>query len=127
MKFEVHHYHHHSGGDPVGTQENLFYLARDVSLMRKQLEAIMATLNDVQTAVTAEDTVIDSAVALIQGLAAQIAALQPTQAAIDALANDVKAKTVALSAAVLAGTPTPVVTSPPVTPPAATAAATAAV
>jgi hypothetical protein len=66
---------------------------------------IMATLADVQAAVTAEDTVIDSAVALIQGLAAQIAALAPDQAAIDALAADVKAKSDALAAAVAANTP----------------------
>ncbi len=65
----------------------------------------MATLKDLQDAVAAEDTVIDSAVTLIQGLAAQIAALAPTQAAIDALAADVKAKSDALAAAVAAGTP----------------------
>ncbi len=66
---------------------------------------IMATLADVQAAVQAEDTVIDSAVALIQGLAAQVAALAPDQAAIDALAADIKNKSDALAAAVAAGTP----------------------
>lgn len=66
---------------------------------------IMATLQDLQAAVAAEDTVIDSAITLINGLAAQIAALQPDQAAIDALAADVKAKADALSAAVTANTP----------------------
>ena len=65
----------------------------------------MATLADVQAAVTAEDTVIDSAITLIQGLAAQIAALPANQAAIDALATDVKAKSDALAAAVAANTP----------------------
>lgn len=67
----------------------------------------MATLKDVQDAVTAEDTVIDSAVALIQGLAAQVAALAPNQAAIDALAADIKNKSDALAAAVVANTPPP--------------------
>ncbi len=66
---------------------------------------LMATLSDVQAAVTAEDTVIDSAIALLQGLAAQIAALAPNQAAIDALAADVTAKTTALANAVAANTP----------------------
>lgn len=65
----------------------------------------MATLIDLQTAVTAEDTIIDSAVTLIQGLAAQVAALQPNQAAIDALAADIKAKSDGLAAAVAANTP----------------------
>ncbi len=66
---------------------------------------IMATLQDVQDAVTAEDTVIDSAIVLLQGLAQQIADLKPNQAAIDALAADVKAKSDALAAAVTANTP----------------------
>ncbi len=67
--------------------------------------AIMATLADVQAAVTAEDTVIDSAMALLTGLAAQVAALKPTQAAIDALAADITSKRDALAAAVAANTP----------------------
>ena len=65
----------------------------------------MTTIADLQAAVTAEDTVIDSAVALIQGLAAQVAALAPNQAAIDALAADIKAKSDGLAAAVAANTP----------------------
>ncbi len=73
--------------------------------LQTQGRKIMATLADVQAAVTAEDTVIDSAVALIQGLAAQVAALQPNQAAIDALAADIKAKSDSLAAAVAANTP----------------------
>ncbi len=73
----------------------------------QKLDKIMATLADLQAAVTAEDTVIDSAVTLIQGLAAQVAALQPNQAAIDALAADIKAKSDGLAAAVAAGTTPP--------------------
>ncbi len=65
----------------------------------------MATLADLQASVTAEDTVIDSAMTLLTGLSAQIAALTPDQAAIDALAADVGAKTTALAAAVAANTP----------------------
>lgn len=65
----------------------------------------MATLQDLQAAVAAEDTVIDSAIALLRGLAAQVAALPPDQAAIDALAADITAKTGVLSAAVSANTP----------------------
>ena len=65
----------------------------------------MASLADLQAAVTAEDTVIDGAITLINGLAAQIAALAPNQAAIDALAADVQAKSDALAAAITANTP----------------------
>jgi hypothetical protein len=68
---------------------------------------IMATLSDLQAAVTAEDTVIDSAITLLNGLAAQVAALQPNQAAIDALAADISAKTAQLANAVTANTPNP--------------------
>lgn len=70
-------------------------------------EIIMATLQDLQTAVTAEDTVIDSAVTMIQGLAAQVAALAPNRAAIDTLAADIKGKSDALAAAVAANTAAP--------------------
>jgi hypothetical protein len=69
-----------------------------------QMEKIMASLADVQAAVAAEDSVVDSAIALLQGLAAQIAALKPDQAAIDALAADVTAKTQQLADAVVANT-----------------------
>jgi hypothetical protein len=72
-----------------------------------------AELDTLTAAVAAEDTVIDSAIALIQGLAAQIATLAnagdtaATLAAITALATDVSAKSAALSAAVTANTPAP--------------------
>lgn len=71
----------------------------------KNQEQIMSTLKDLQDEVTAEDTVVDSAVTLIQGLAAQVAALTPDQASIDALAADIKSKSDALAAAVAANTP----------------------
>lgn len=65
----------------------------------------MATLKDVQDEVAAQKTVTDSAIALLNGLAAQVAALAPDQAAIDKLAADIKAQTDALAAAVTADTP----------------------
>ena len=67
-------------------------------------ERMMAALDKLQAAVTAENTVIDSAVVLIQGLAQQIKDLEPNQAAIDQLAADVTVKADALAAAVAAGT-----------------------
>jgi len=70
-----------------------------------KFKKIMADLTSLTADVTAEDTVVDSAITLLQGLAAQIAALAPTQAAIDALAADVTAKTQSLADAVKANTP----------------------
>ena len=77
----------------------------EFNALKERIDTIMSTLKDVQDAVTAEDTVVDSAIALLQGLAAQVAALQPNQAAIDALAADINAKTSALANAVAANTP----------------------
>lgn len=74
-------------------------------LILKTVKNMADTLSDVQADVTAEDTVVDSAIALLNGLSAQIAALQPNQAAIDALAADIKGKTQALADAVAANTP----------------------
>lgn len=76
-----------------------------LSQQSQQLEHIMSALTDLQAAVAAEDTVIASAVALLNGLGAQIAALTPDQAAINALAADVTAQAAALAAAVTANTP----------------------
>jgi prefoldin subunit 5 len=87
------------------THEILEIVQRKLARIERKVNYLMATLADVQAAVTAEDSVIDSAVALIQGLAAQIAALAPNQAAIDALAADVQSKSDALAAAVAANTP----------------------
>jgi hypothetical protein len=100
MRIDVHIYN----GD-VGLEGKLDHAISLLNALLTQGNRIMSTLADVQAAVTAEDTVVDSAIALLQGLAAQIAALQPNQAAIDALAADVTAKTTALANAVAANTP----------------------
>ena len=81
-----------------------------VEEFRKDLKHIMDTLANLQSAIAAEDTVIASVVALITGMAKQIAALPPDAAAIAALAADVQNQTNTLSAAVTANTlnhPTP--------------------
>ena len=83
----------------------LSVLQRDVHALSQHMVKLMADFSALQAAVTAEDTVIDSAVTLIQGLAAQIAALQPDKAAIDALAADVQGKADTLAAAIAANTP----------------------
>jgi len=75
----------------------------------------MSALTDLQAAVAAEDTVIASAVTLIQGIPALIAAAGTDPAALTALQSDITAQATALAAAVAANTPaaTPPVTTPP--------------
>lgn len=86
-------------------EEKLELILRNQNLILKKLEQMAKSLADVQADVTAEDTVVDSAITLLKGLAAQVAALQPNQAAIDALAADIEAKTASLSQAVVDNTP----------------------
>lgn len=102
MELTVHHIHTHHFPDCGNADSTTAKLLAEILHNQK---LIMSTLADLQAAVTAEDTVIQSAITLIQGLAAQIAALQPNQAAIDALAADVSAQATALGTAVAAGTP----------------------
>ena len=71
-----------------------------------QKEKQMALTLDALTAqVTANTSAEASAIALIQGLADQIAAASGNQAAVDALAVQLKASADALGAAVVANTP----------------------
>ena len=66
---------------------------------------IMSTIDDLQAAVTAEDTVIDSAITLINGIPALIAAAGVDPAKLAALQTDITAKSAALAQAVAANTP----------------------
>lgn len=91
---------------------------------------IMTALTDLQAAVAAEDTVIGSAVTLLNGIPALILAAGTDPAALTALATDIQTNTAALAAAVITGTPgpgTPATTSAPIKPVDASGAAAAAV
>ena len=90
-------------------------------------DKIMAAIDDLAAAVAAEDTTIDSAVALLNGIPALIAAAGTDPVKLATLQADIASHTAALAAAVVTGTPTPVPASPPVTPAAAATAATTAV
>jgi hypothetical protein len=73
-----------------------------------QLEKIMASLDETLAAVQAESTVDDSIIALLNGLAAQIAAggLSPAdQAKVDAIFAAAQSNSTKVSAAVTANTP----------------------
>lgn len=87
MHIHIHHYHHYDDG------------------IIERLEKIMAAIDDLQAAVAQEDTVIDSAITLIQGIPALIAAAGTDPAKLQALQADITAKSTALAAAVAANTP----------------------
>lgn len=73
-----------------------------------KLETIMATLDETLTAVQSESTVDDSIIALLNGLAAQIAAggLSPAdQAKVDAIFAAAQQNSAKVAAAVTANTP----------------------
>ena len=77
----------------------------ELRAQRLYLEKIMSALDDLQAAVTAEDTVIDSAITLINGIPALIAAAGTDPAKLAALQTDITTKSQALAAAVAANTP----------------------
>lgn len=81
--------------------------AQTALLMAIQAQGVklMATVDQIQADVTAEDTVIDSAVTLLQGLSAALTAAGTDPAKLDALKADIEAKTATLSAAIVANTP----------------------
>lgn len=70
-----------------------------------KLKKIMADLSKLQDEVANDVTVEQSAITLLQGLSAEIAALPADQGAIDDLAAKVKSSADALAAAVVANTP----------------------
>lgn len=101
--FSIHHYHHLVQDPEVIRLLKVLYSKDDLIL--KRLETIMSALDDLQAAVAAEDTVIDSAIKLIQGIPALIAAAGTDPAKLQALSADITAKSTALAAAVTANTP----------------------
>lgn len=82
----------------------------------------MSLLDDLKAKVEAEQTVIDSAIALLNGLSAQIKAASLDSATMQSLADEVSAKTAALAAAVAANTPAAPAPVAPAAPPAAPSA-----
>lgn len=121
--FDRHHVKHPWADAPPWALELRIMLGQ---ILERENKA-MAAIDDLATSVAAEDTVIGSAVALINGFAAQLAAAGTDPTKLAALQADVKAQTATLAAAVLAGTPTPAPAAQPVAPAAAATAATAAV
>jgi len=96
MRINVeHHHYHHADRECAQKLDRLLDL----------VGGLMAAIDDLQAAVAAEDTVIDSAITLINGIPALIAAAGTDPAKLQALQADISAKSTALAAAVAANTP----------------------
>ncbi len=96
------------------TDDDRAWLRRKIRHLERALHAIehrdnklMADFTQLSADVADLKTVKDSVLALIQGFLDKLAALQPNQTAIDALATDLEATKAALAAAVTANTPVP--------------------
>ena len=84
---------------------NSWSVSRRLDAIEKTLEKLMSAFSDLQAAVAANDTVIASAVTLIEGFSAQLAAAGADPAALAALKSDIDANAAKLAAAVAANTP----------------------
>lgn len=103
MDIRVEHHHYHHGNS--ATEQKLDFI---IKLLKKETEIIMSNadqLAKLQADVTAETTVNQSAITLLQGLKAQLDAAGTDPTALAALSASLEANTQALSDAVTANTP----------------------
>lgn len=103
MKFHIDHYYHH---DP-GTEVLLRAVERKLDLIIRNQESIMATMADLQAAVTRNGDAENSVVILLQGISQQLkdAKASSDPAALDGVIAQLDANTAKLGAAVVANTP----------------------
>lgn len=83
------------------------------TFITREFKKMSAALDRLTTEVNENTAVIDSAVTLINGLAQQIRDAVDDPAKLNALADELDAKSNALAAAVAANTPAPPTTEPP--------------
>lgn len=101
MRFDV---HIHLIADSE-IRSALARIAMKLDLIASKQENMMADLTDLQAQVASNTTVIESAIVLINGIAARIDAAGVDPVALKALSDSLKASDDALSAAVAANTP----------------------
>jgi len=105
MRFDI---YHHCKCLTHEIQEKLDLILRKLDRIQLKENYIMATLDEALAVVTAESTVSDSIIALLEQLAAQIAAGGLTaadQAKVDAIFANATNNSAKVTAAVLANTP----------------------
>lgn len=88
-----------------GISKTLERIEGKLDALIKEVRMAVPTLDDIQAKVTAEGTVEQGAITLLQGLSAQIAALKQDPAKLQALADSLDQQSQALAAAVTANTP----------------------
>jgi len=104
------HVYHHICLDKKGSAE-LDVISGKLSLIIRNQEKIMATLDETLAAVTAEDTKVDSIIALLTGIKAQLDAvlaggLTPeVQAKVDAIFAQATGSAAKIDTAIAANTP----------------------
>ena len=94
-----------TGSEWLALVGKLDAVLNQINTINQQQENIMSALDDLATAVAAEDTVIASAVVLLNGIPALIAAAGTDPTKLAALQADIKAQTDTLAAAVAKETP----------------------
>src|SRR6266542_4857392 len=100
--FEFHHYHHFVLDFDSGVTAKLDRVLTQLASLKAQGVAEMQELDTLKTQVEKTDTVIGSAITLIQGLAAQITALKTDPVALQALADSLNTNTQALAEVLVA-------------------------
>ena len=98
----IHHHHHYPDDE---TRQLLTQILSGITQLLSKQEATKVTLDELQVQVTANTTVEQSAITLIQGLAAQLAAAATDPAKVQALADQLNTSATSLAAAIAANTP----------------------
>jgi chromosome segregation ATPase len=102
MRIDVHHFFH-----PPETDAKLDTILAKLFQIQQKEDAMSTQLDVLQAQVEKNTTIEESAVVLINGLAAQITALKNDPAALQALADSLNASSTDLSNAIQANTPAP--------------------
>jgi hypothetical protein len=115
MKIEIHHLHH----PDEETAERLVRIERMLGHIQRSQGFIMATMDDLKAAVTAETTVEGSLLTLLTSIAQQLQAAKNNNdpAATQSVIDQINSNTKAMADAITANTPAAPTPSPPVTPP----------
>lgn len=103
MGFRIDIYHHFDS--EIKVNKKLDEILKLLDVIRRKEDVMSAELDALTVQVTANTDVEASAILLLQGLAAQIAALKTDPVALQALSNSLKMSADNLAAAITANTP----------------------
>lgn len=96
MRFEFHFWHHDAPNDT---------LVKSINALHRKVDRVMAILDPLAAEVAETNTIIESAIVLIEGIAAQLEEHKNEPVEISRLAAELNAKSEALAAAIQANTP----------------------